>query len=59
MTYWLVEVTARIFESGFFVVFFAGLTLRGWRRQVFLGIVMGAGALAWVLRIGQPGLGFA
>ncbi len=59
MTYWLIEVTARIFESGLIVVLFAGLTLRGWRRQVFLGILLGAGAIAWVLRIGQPALGFA
>lgn len=59
MTYWFVEVTARIFESGLIVVFFAGLTLGGWRRQVFLGIVLGAGALTWVLRIGQPAFGFA
>ena len=58
-TYWLIEVTARIFESGLVVVLLAGLTLRGWRRQVFLGIVLGAGALAWVLRIGRPALGFA
>jgi hypothetical protein len=58
-TYWLVEVTARIFESGLIVVFFAGLALRGWRRYVFLSIMLGAGALAWVLRLGQPGLGFA
>jgi hypothetical protein len=58
-TYWLIEVTARIFESGLIVVFLAGLTLPGWRRHVFLGIVLGAGALAWVLRTGQPSLGFA
>lgn len=58
VTYWLIEVTARIFESGMMVVLLAGLTLRGWRRQAFLGIVLGAGALAWVLRIGQPALGF-
>ena len=59
VTYWLLEVTARIFESGLIVVLLAGLTLRGWRRQVFLGMVLGAGALDWVLRIGRPALGFA
>jgi len=58
-TYWLIEVTARIFESGLIVVLLAGLTLRGWRQKAFLGIVLGAGALAWVLRIGRPALGFA
>lgn len=59
ITYWLFEVTARIFESGLIIVLLAGLTLRGWRRQAFLGLVLGGGALAWVLRIGQPALGFA
>lgn len=58
-TYWLIEVTARIFESGLVVVLLAGLTLRGWRRQAFLGIVLGVGALSWVLSIGRPALGFA
>lgn len=58
VTYWLIEVTARIFESGLILVLLAGLTLRGGRRQAFLSIVLGAGALAWVLRIGQPALGF-
>jgi len=59
VTYWLIEVTARIFESGLIVVLLAGLTLHGWRRQAFLGIVLSAGALAWVLRLGRPALGFA
>lgn len=59
VNYWLIEVTARIFESGLIVVLLAGLTLRGWRQKAFLGIVLGAGALAWVMRIGRPALGFA
>jgi hypothetical protein len=59
VTYWLIEVTARIFESGLIVLLLAGLSLPGWRRKAFLGIVLGAGALAWVLRIGRPALGFA
>lgn len=58
-TYWLIEVTARIFESGLIVVLLAGLTLRGGRRRAFLGVVLGGGALAWMLRIGQPALGFS
>jgi hypothetical protein len=59
VTYWLIEVTARIFESGLIVLLLAGLSLPGWRRQAFLGIVLGAGVLAWVLRLGRPALGFA
>ena len=58
VTYWLIEVTARIFESGLVVVLLAGLTLRGWRRQAFLGAVLGAGAFGWALRFGQTNLGF-
>jgi hypothetical protein len=59
VTYWLIEVTARIFESGLIVVLVAGLSLRGWRRQAFLSIILGAGALSWVLRFDKPAFGFA
>lgn len=58
-TYWLIEVTARIFESGLIVVLLAGLSLSGWQRHAFLGLVLGAGLLTWLLRLGQPALGFA
>lgn len=57
-TYWLIEVTARIFEGGLMLVLLAGLALPGWRRQLFLGLVIGAGIFSWSLRIGTPGLGF-
>jgi hypothetical protein len=57
-TYWLIEVSARIFESGLIVILLAGLTLRGWRRYAFLGIVLSGGMLSWLLRISQPALGF-
>jgi hypothetical protein len=57
-TYWLIEVTARIFESGLITLLLAGLSLPGWRRQAFLGIVLGAGALDWLRRISQPVFGF-
>lgn len=58
-TYFFVEVTARIFESGLILVFLAGLQLSGWRRLVFLGSVLFYWALQWGLRLGQPDLGFA
>lgn len=58
-TYWLIEVTARIFESGLIIVLLAGLTLRGWQQRAFLAIVLGAGVFAWFLQTGQPSLGFA
>jgi hypothetical protein len=60
LNYWLVQANlfARVFESCLIFVLLAGLTLRGWRRRAFLGTVLGAGLIAWVLRIGQPALGF-
>lgn len=57
-TYFLVEVTARIFESALLVVLFAGLRLTGWRRLAFLALLLAYGTLQWVMRIGEPGLGF-
>lgn len=54
VTYWLIEVAGRIFESGVIIVLLAGLTLKGWRRQVFLYIVVGSGVLGWMLRMGRP-----
>lgn len=35
-TYFVLPVSARIFESGLFLVLLAGLSLLGWRRQIFL-----------------------
>jgi hypothetical protein len=57
-TYWLIEVTARIFESGLPLVLLAGLSLSGWRRVVFLFAVLGSGSLMWLMRLGQPAMGF-
>ena len=55
---WLIEVIARIFESGMIGLVLAGLSLPGWRRQALLGIVLGSGVLAWVLHLGRLVLGF-
>lgn len=57
-TYFSIEVTARIFESALPVVLLAGLALTGWRRLVFLILLLSYGGLQWILRVGQPGLGF-
>lgn len=57
-TYWLIEVTARIFESGLLLVLLAGLALTGWRRPAFLSMVLVYGGLMWLIRIGQPAMGF-
>ncbi|HSH42221.1 MAG TPA: hypothetical protein VK973_08880, partial [Arenicellales bacterium] len=45
-TYWLLEVTARIFESGMLPILFAGLLLTGWRRPAFLTLIVVYGA--WI-----------
>jgi len=57
-TYFFIEVSARIFESSLLLVLLAGLGLTGWRRQALLVMMLGYGVLQWVMRIGQPGLGF-
>lgn len=58
-TYWLLEVTARIFESGMLPILFAGLLLTGWRRPAFLTLIVVYGVMTWLLRLGQPAMGFA
>lgn len=57
-TYWLIEVTARIFESGVLLVLLAGLALTGWRRIAFLTMIAVYGGLIWLIRAGQPAMGF-
>ena len=57
-TYWFIEVTDRIFESGLILVLIAGLSVTQWRRFAFLGVVLALGVLSWLTRLGQPGMGF-
>jgi len=57
-TYFLVEITARIFESGLLLVLLAGLQLRSWRKGLFITAILGYGILQWLLRFGMPKLGF-
>ncbi len=57
-TYFFLEVTARIFESTMLLVLLAGLRLTGWRRAVFLALIVAYGALQWYLRSGRPWAGF-
>lgn len=57
-TYFLVEVTARVFESGLILVLLAGFDLTSWRRQAFLALVLFYVSFQWVLRVGQPWMGF-
>ena len=57
-TYFLIEVTGRIFESTLLLVLMAGLHLSGWRRQLFIAMIIGYGALQYLLRVREPWLGF-
>lgn len=58
-TYWFIEVTARIFESGLILVLVTGLSLTQWRRFAFLGIILTLGGVSWLMRVDQRGMGFA
>ena len=57
-TYFLIEVTARIFESSLLLVLLAGLRLTGWRRAMFLFLIVSYGILQYAMRINKPWLGF-
>lgn len=58
-TYFLLEVTARIFESAVLLVLIAGLELSGRNRMLFLGAVLAFFVLSIAQRLQQPLLGFA
>jgi hypothetical protein len=58
-TYYLIEVSARIFESAIPVVLLAALNMTGWRRSGFLTLFVLLFAAQWAMRIGEPLLGFA
>ena len=57
-TYFLMEVTARIFESMLLLVLLTGLQLRFWRKKVFVSAILAYGILTWFIRFGRPNLGF-
>lgn len=57
-TYFLIEVTGRIFESSIAVVLLASLGLTGWRRLCFFCVILSFTLLTWLLRFGEPWLGW-
>ena len=57
-TYFMIEVTARIFESTLIIVLLAGLHLTNWRRQIFLLLITSYGVFQYFSSIDQPWLGF-
>jgi len=50
-SYFLIEVTARILESGLPLILLAGLALTKWRRWAFISAFMLYGTIQWVLRL--------
>lgn len=57
-TYFLIEVTGRIFESGAILVLLAVFKMTGWRRNAALLVVGTAALTQWGARLNQPMLGF-
>lgn len=57
-TYFLVEVSPRIFESAVLLVLLAGLGLTSWRRLTFLSLIVSYTVLQYAMRFGEPWLGF-
>ena len=58
-TYFLSEVTARIFESALLIVLLALLQLKGLRRQIFLAAISFYTLWSYAGRLGSPWLGWA
>lgn len=51
VSYFFLEVTARIFEAGLPLVLLAGLALSGWRRQAFLTSFICFSLIEWQIRL--------
>jgi len=54
LSYFFVEVSARLFESGMPLVLLAGLALTSWRRWMFLGTFMLYSVIQLLLRLASP-----
>lgn len=57
-TYFLIEVTGRIFESGAILVFLGVFNLTSWRRNAALLVLATMALVQWGARLNQPMLGF-
>lgn len=57
-TYFLIEVTGRIFESMVIIVLLASLGLTSWRRKIFIAAITTFVGLSWLLRLNKPWLGW-
>jgi hypothetical protein len=51
LSYFLVEVTARIFESGMPLVLLAALAMTSWRRWAFVSLFVVYSVILWMMRL--------
>lgn len=58
-SYFLVEVSGRVFESGIILVLLAALNLEGWRGCAYKAVFLVYFSVAYLNRLGEPWLGFA
>lgn len=58
LTYFLLPVTARIFESGMILVLLAGLSLDSYRKLSFFSALFFYFCVQWYQRAGLPGFGW-
>lgn len=56
--YFFIEVSGRVFESVLFTVLLTGLTMKRWGKPAFLFLIFFYSIFSYVLRFGQPWLGF-
>jgi len=57
-SYWLIEVTGRVFESGIILLLLAGLSLTGYRQAGFFVAIFLMSSLIWAQRFSRPLLGY-
>lgn len=56
--YWLIDVGARVLESGLILICLAGLSLQYNRKIVFYFLLLGVNLSLWASRFNMSGLGF-
>jgi len=54
ISYFIINVSARIFESSLPIVLFSGLLLTAWRRWVFICAFLLYSIMQWILRLSLP-----
>ena len=57
-TYWFIEVSSRIFESGLLLVLPYGCRLVGFKKWLFVAMIVFYANYMWLSRLSQPLLGF-